>query len=617
MIEKSFTIRSLVIGLIFGSLVAAANIFLTLTVGIMVTAAMVSVAALFAFSAFFKAPPPTSKEAVTAYTVHKAAAFAFSIFPIVWVFLIAYDIPRSQGMRIPDWILPDTTLYENVFREGIIFSRSWITPLAWIIPVAIVSGIGALIVVMWTRNHFIKEEDMVFPQAEADIQFIKGVISEKFRLDYLFYGLVIGFFFDFLLIHYPISLGYVPQWLSQISQHLQLLDFTPYINSILPGGMFCIVASVGFLGIGMLMAPKSSFNMAGSAIIFYIGLSAILVGTGAVGGAETFSGQWPAFRYPYGLSLAVGLFLTAVIAPFILKAVSPLISEAKQTWKKPPLFTFVVFGIFCAAVFILVSVLSMDRFVTIFPLTWLNVLVIWAIILATFVLGILIKIRIAGETGIVWLSFYTGISDFIRRWAVLGVGKLGFSGFAITESLRGTLFAGGQMEALKVGSAFDANPRHQYLGALVGWCFGWLISTPVAFLIWHFYGVGRTELPMANMQGFANVITAFATGKMNIVFNTWFILLGLIIGVIVFFLKKRGLPFVVTSVGIGAFVGPIYVTTFFIGGVIRYIIEKVKGTTWMDEKGKPFSAGLVLGGVALAPLLMVLVNVIVLVLGGG
>jgi len=37
----------------------------------------------------------------------------------------------------------------------------------------------------------------------------------------------------------------------------------------------------------------------------------------------------------------------------------------------------------------------------------------------------------------------------------------------------------------------------------------------------------------------------------------------------------------------------------------------------MDEKGKPLSAGLVLGGLALAPLLMVVVNVLVLAFGGG
>ncbi|MGD2250899.1 MAG: OPT/YSL family transporter [Candidatus Methanofastidiosia archaeon] len=616
MIDKSFTVRSLVIGLLFGSLVAAANIFLTLTVGIMVTAAMVSVVALFAFSSFFKKDTPTTTEAVYAYTVHKAAAFAFSIFPIVWVFLIAYDIPRAQGLRIPDWILPDATLYENVLRDGVIFSRSWVTPLAWMLPVAIVSGIVALIVVIWMRDHYIKEEDMAFPQAEADIQLIKGIVTEKFRLDYLFYGLVIGFFFDFFLIHYPVSFGYVPQWLREISQHLQLLDFTPYITSILPGGMFCIVVSIGFLGIGMLMAPKSSFNMAGSAVLFYIGLSAVLVGTGALEGAGTFGGMWPAFRYPYGLSLALGLLLTAVLAPLVLKAVSPLISEAKREWKRPPLVTFVVFGIFCAAVFILVSVLSIDRFVGVYPLSRLNVVIITVVMLVTFVLGILIKIRIAGETGIVWLSLYTDITDFVRRWAVLGMGKLGFEGFAITESFRGALFAGGQMEALKVGSAFDANPRHQYVSALVGWCFGWLISTPIVFLIWHYYGVGR-GVPMPNMQGMANVVVAFATGNINIVFSPWFIFFGFVIGGVLFFLKKRGLPFVVTAVGIGAFVGPIYVTTFFIGGLIRYVMEKVKGTTWVDEKGKPFSAGLVLGGIALAPLLMVVVNVVVLVIGGG
>lgn len=172
------------------------------------------------------------------------------------------------------------------------------------------------------------------------------------------------------------------------------------------------------------------------------------------------------------------------------------------------------------------------------------------------------------------------------------------------------------MEALKVGKAFDVNPRHQYVSALLGWCFGWLVSTPFVFLIWHFYGVGRGPLPMINMQAFASVIVAVSAGKITSVFNWWFLLAGFIIGAVVFFLEKRNLPFVVTAFGIGAFVGPFYVTTFFLGGLIRTIIEKKKGKSFMDEKGKPFSAGLVLGGLALAPLLMVVLNILILAFGG-
>ncbi|MBU7048303.1 MAG: OPT/YSL family transporter [Theionarchaea archaeon] len=381
MTEKSFTIRSLAIGLIFGSLVAMANSFLMLTIPIMITAAMVSVVALFAYSSFFRAPPPSPKEAVSAYTVHQAAAFAFSIFPIVWVFLVAYDIPRAVKLGIPDWILPDETLYGEVLVNGEIFSRSWITPLAWMLPVAIVSGIGALMAVIWLRNHYIKDEALIFPEAQADIQLIKGLTTEKYKLDYLFYGLALGFFFDFIFLQYPTSLGAAPEWLRTLASQIQLLDFTPYLTRILPGATLSLTIGLGLLGLGMLMSPKTSFNMAGSAVVFYIIVSALLVSRGTIEGSAVFSSQWSTFRFPYGLSLSVGLLLTAALGPLILKAASPLISGTKWKWK-PSLRTAAVFVVFCLGILLLSMILSMDRFVTIYPLDTSQALWVGVVVLA-------------------------------------------------------------------------------------------------------------------------------------------------------------------------------------------------------------------------------------------
>lgn len=616
MTEKAFTLRSLIIGLAFGSLVAVANAFLMLTIPVMVTAAMISVVALFAFSSLFKADPPSSKEAVTAYTTHQAAAFAFSIFPIMWVFFVSYDIPRRLRLDIPSWILPDSTVYNDVLRDGVIFSRSWISPLAWIIPVGVVSGIAALVIVIWLRDHLICKENLTFPEAQADIQMIKSLSTEKYRLDYLFYGLIAGFFFDFLLIHYPTSLGAAPDWLRQVSVKIGLLDLTPYIAKVLPGATFCIVISLGLLGLGILMSPKTTFNMVGSAVLFYMALSAILVSRGTIQASDSFISQWSVFRYPYGMSLSIGILITAALAPVILRIASPLISGSKWKWKLPR-NTLYVFVIFCVAVLVLFTVLSLDRFVTVFPLSTPEALLAGGIVLALFVVGVLINTRIASESGTLWMSQLADTTAYARQSALLGFGTLGFEGFAISESLHGTRFAAGQINALKVGKAFEATPRHQYISALFGWSFGWLIVTPFVFLLWHFYGVGRGALPMPNLQAIATTMIGFASGRMESVFNNWFILIGFIIGIIVFLLEKRNLPFVVVAFGIGVFVGPIYVTTFFVGGLIRVLIEKTRGVSWMDEKGKPFSAGLVLGGLALAPLMMVVVNVLIVFFGGG
>jgi uncharacterized oligopeptide transporter (OPT) family protein len=616
MIERDFTLRSLLIGLLFGSLIAVANALLSLTIPMLLTASMISVVALFAYSSFFRAASPTPREAVTAYTTHQAAALAFSIFPIVWVLILSVGATRTYNLGIPDWILPNSTLYGDVYGERMIFSSSWINPLAWMIPVAIVSGLAALILVIWLKDHFITKKDLPFPEAEADIQFIKSLSTEKFRFDYLFYGLLIGFFFDFLLIHYPISLGTSPQWLVTISSQLRLIDFTPYLASLLPGVTFCVTIMMGFIGLGMLMSPKSTFNMMGSALAFYGVLSLILVSRGTIEAANTFSGQWSNFRYPFGLSLSVGILLTAAAGPVLLKIASPLISGEKWKWK-PSYKTILAFGIFCLAVFILTYILSMDRFVTIFPLTGRKSLLVGLVMIGTFILGILVTMRIAGEAGIMWLGQFSDITDYLRRGILTAIGALGFEGFAISESLRGPRFAAGQLQALKVGQAFKATPRHQYLSALIGWCFGWLISTPFVFLIWHFYSFGDPSLPMPNVQAMANVIVGFSIGQMTEVFNNWYILTGFIIGIVILVLQKQNLPFVVTAVGIGVFAGPIYVSTFFIGGLLRALVEKIKGSSWFDEKGKPFSAGIVLGGLALAPLFMVIVNVLVAALGGG
>ncbi|MFQ6087661.1 MAG: OPT/YSL family transporter [Candidatus Methanofastidiosia archaeon] len=628
--EPAFTLRALIIGFVFGSLITVVNVYMALTIGVMSTAAMISslMMYLICHTIWGGRRDPGPKEVVTAYNMHQAGAFAWTLYPMATIYLAQHAAFIETGYVLPEWILPNTQTYAEVFAERIVFSGVWFTPLSWMLPLAIWSGIVGLMIASWFRYQVIEVEKLVFPYGMADAEVIRGVTTAKglVRARWLFYGITLGFLVDFWLNLVPVVWESAPSIILELADKISFKDLTPPLAKIFPGGSFVLLFDIGIIGLAMIMPPAASISMGVSAIIFYVFLATIMVRMGvyewtpesASGGAST-----GLFRYPYGLSLAIGMLPTAAVVPVVLqwkvfirgmKAVMTI----KDGIRKADISPRISIGV--ALLFVVVlgasfTALSNERFISAGDIVSLPfALFLGAMMLVLMLLSTIVDIRTVGETG--W-SFGL-VSGWIYRLLIFGSGYAGFelyqfSGPIMDHSGLGT----SQMESFRVGYLMKAKPMHQYVTALLGWTLTWFMSTFFIFGLWSMYGTGSEALPMPNMEAGVYFTIALATRQFSVLYDIRYVAFGVLMGVL--FTVIRGIapvfPIVPITFALGMQLGTYYSTTFMAGGILRILLVRIKGQIWYEERGVPFGAGLLVGG-ALAWFVGVVIHFAQLFLGG-
>ncbi len=144
-------------------------------------------------------------------------------------------------------------------------------------------------------------------------------------------------------------------------------------------------------------------------------------------------------------------------------------------------------------------------------------------------------------------------------------------------------FSGDLFNDYKTGQVLGTNPKAQLISQIVGGVFGTIIATLALFaIIIQFGEVGTdTALPAGQAVGVTSMINGIGE---PLVFG-----IAAIIGAILYLL---GLP--TATLGIGIYL-PFYISSsVFLGGVIRFVIDLVKGKS-KDETGTVTASGL-LGG---------------------
>ena len=170
--------------------------------------------------------------------------------------------------------------------------------------------------------------------------------------------------------------------------------------------------------------------------------------------------------------------------------------------------------------------------------------------------------------------------------------------------------AGDTSQDLKTGFIVGATPKKQQIGEMIGVVVSAAAVGFVLYLLNEAWGYGSTELPAAQ----ATMMKMLVEGIMNAELPWALIFIGVFIAIVAEILKVPVMPFAV-----GMYLPFSLSAGIMAGGIVRYIVEKIKGTDAEKkeraDRGVLFTSGLIAGegimGIVLAVLAVAKVDSVI------
>ena len=366
---------------------------------------------------------------------------------------------------------------------------------------------------------------------------------------------------------------------------LKLKNLIPatFMNSTLAGkGIYAgIWLSPMLIAVGFIIGP------------LYIGvwfLGALLGDFGIVLGG-TNAGFWDAataaaIKSSLGIGLMVGTGVGIIVKGIIPKAkeiFGPMFSKEAMSSSFINLRWAPIVMVILAFVFTIVCKMGVVPSI-------ITIIGVW---LATSM-----SAQIVGQTGINPMEVF-GIIVLLAAKAVSSIGQTeAFLVAAVVAIACG--LAGDVMNDFKAGHILHSDPKAQWLGECIGGVIGSFVTVAVFYTILTAYGptaFGNPEMFIAPQAG---AVAAMVGGIPNM---TAF-LIGLVLGCVLYIVN-----FPVMTLGLGVYL-PFYLSaTAFIGGALKFIVEKV-APDW-DKKGSGLiiASGL-LGGEAVIGVIIALIQAV-------
>lgn len=170
--------------------------------------------------------------------------------------------------------------------------------------------------------------------------------------------------------------------------------------------------------------------------------------------------------------------------------------------------------------------------------------------------------------------------------------------------------AGDTSQDLKTGFIVGATPKKQQIGEMLGVVVSAAAVGFVLYLLNEAWGYGTTELPAAQ----ATMMKMLVEGIMNAELPWALIFIGVFIAIVAEILKVPVMPFAV-----GMYLPFSLSAGIMAGGIVRFIVEKIKGTDAEKkeraDRGVLFTSGLIAGegimGIVLAVLAVAKVDSVI------
>lgn len=573
-VVPEFTVTSIVIGIILAVVFGAANAYLGLLVGMTISASIpAAVISMGIIRVILRRDSILENNLVQTIGSAGESLAAGAIFTLPALFLWA--------------------------EEGKIEFPSIIT----IFLIALFGGILGVCFMVPLRQALIVEEHgtLPFPEGTACAEVLLAGEEGGSKAGTVFTGLGIAAVYKFIadgLKLFPSEIGYA---------------FKGYA-----GSQIGIQVLPSLAGVGFICGPKiASYMLAGGTLSWFVLMPAIaLFG----GDATIFPGEVPIsqlapgdlwgnyIKYIGAGAVAAGGIISLIKTfPLIVRTFKQAMSSmSKKQAQKNALRTeqdipMPILLILLAVIVVLIWIIPT------FPVSPLGSLIV--VIFGFFFASV--SSRMVGLIG----SSNNPVSGMAIATLIIATLILKATGTGGTTGMVGAIAIGGVIcivaaiagdtsQDLKTGFIVGATPKKQQIGEMIGVVVAAAAIGGVLYLLNEAWGYGSEQIPAAQ----ATMMKMLVEGIMNADLPWALILIGVFIAIVVEILKVPVMPFAV-----GMYLPFSLSAGIMAGGIVRFIVEKIKGTDEEKkeraDKGVLFTSGMIAGegimGIVLAVLAVV------------
>jgi uncharacterized oligopeptide transporter (OPT) family protein len=516
--NNEFTVRAVVWGLLLGALILMANLYVVvltgMSVGLSFLSAMLALVVVPMIGGRTNAKEINMMQTiVTAFA--GAATAAVSIIPCALLFGYDFNYPLFLGIML-------------------------------------FADILGLCIVAALRKQALNDPKLVFPGAlVCKVLYEKADNPPKRDMKLLLIFMAIGFVLSIIINLVPMATKIV------------IIPSVINISTILPQGMVLGIAVMPMLlALGYVLGLKTSMLLMLSSWVANIILAPIGTRLGWYPNPQTAEGL--SAMKDFNLSLLIGIAVAGSLVPLIKqwKSIAESLNFRKLNISnddaKIPVKPLFILAIGIAAASILFFGIAYDT----------NPIIV-VITLCVLVFFTILDIRFLGETGLT----VTGALEMILIM-ILGLLTKNPLIIIFMLSIAASMFglAGSTMTDWKAGSFIGANQRKQLWCEFIVLVPGAVIGLAFVYAIIQTRGIGTPDAPFINAKMFYGLISGVTQTGASDLLNWARMGIGSVFGIGTALL---GLPAV--AVAITFYLPVSYMTAIGLGGIIRHIVNKVKG----------------------------------------
>lgn len=559
-----FTLKAVITGIIFGILFGAANAYLGLRAGLTISTsipvAVMTVAAFRALKTIGKSG--TILEANMSQTVGSASSSLASgvIFTLPALFLWGFD-PTLLQMTL----------------------------------LAMFGGMLGILFMIPLRKFLIEREHgkLPYPEGTACAQVLIASEVGGSRAKNVFIGLGAGAFFKFIF-----------SWLKLFPSDIHFK--IPFLRK----GELAVDMSAALFGVGYILGPRISTIMVGGSLLSWVIIIPVIAYWG-VGQTVPFYPEtsllindmsasliWTRYvRYIGAGAVAAGGIITLIKSiPTMIESFSIGAKQFKNRLNKTSIkiprtqqdlpLHYVLIGVIFVAIGMAVVPYVFGPISSVLMRTIGSLLIV---IFAFFF--VTVSSRIVGLVGVtsnptsgMTIATLLGTSAIFLALGWTGdIGKTAAITVGCVVAIAASI-AGDTSQDLKTGFLLGATPKKQQIGELLGAFTSATFVCLSVILLNKAYGFGTAELPAPQ----ATLMKIVIEGVLENALPWGLVGIGVVIAIVVELFRIPSLPFAV-----GVYLPVATMMTVFLGGLLRYIMEKTSKTE--EEKERRRENGILLG----------------------
>ena len=507
---------------------------------------------------------------ITTSSMYVALRMGALPWPTIFVAVMSLAILKALGRtNLNEINVTHTAMSSGAMVAG---GLAFTVPGIWILEASsevsflsllIVTLAGTILGVVFTgliRRYFIEKEKLPFPMGVASYETVVAGDKGGKKAKYLFSTMGAAAVF----VAVRDGLEWIPSAWSSVRLYSRNIFFGMWISPMA-------------VGIGYIIGPLFTGVWFLGAVLSYF----FLIPVGVAAGWFADVGSATAFKDSLGIGLMVGTGV-GILLKGILPRAREIYLPVKSSGKGSRIKTLRWIPLVFAAIALFLTTLTEMTLVS----SLLTIVGVW--------LTTAMAASITGQSGINPMEIF-GIIILIAVKSVASLGTIeAFLVAGVVAVACG--LAGDVLNDFKSGYLLKTNPRAQIIAETVGGVIGAVVSVIVLFIMFRAYGTmgPGTELPAPQAYAVSTMVGGLP--------NTPAFFFGLMIGILIYLMKLPGM-----TLGIGMYLPMEISTAAFVGGVISFIVGKVKPKS--KETGLIVSSGL-LGGEGITGVVLAIIRVL-------